>query len=65
MYSLDGNYISMGRKKERHTTQSSKKSQTRKAHPGHKDRLEKKWLKPGILLIGVFLRRRKATYLGS
>ena len=45
----------MGRKKKRHTTQSSKKSQTRKAHLEHKDRQEKKWLKPEILLIGVFI----------
>ena len=52
---MDGDRIPMGRKKERHTTQSSKRSQTRKAHLEDKDRLGKKVLKPEILLIGVFI----------
>ena len=45
----------MGRTKGKHTTQSYKKVQTREVLPADKDRLDKKWLKPEVLLIGVFI----------
>ena len=45
----------MGRKKKKHTVESSKKDPARKNHLGDRDRLVKKVLKPEILLIGVFI----------
>jgi len=45
----------MGRKKKKHTTRSSKRSQPRKIPLGDRDRHRLKVPKPEVLLIGVFI----------
>ncbi|MBW1855503.1 MAG: tetratricopeptide repeat protein [Deltaproteobacteria bacterium] len=45
----------MGRKKKKHTAESSKKDQAKKTHLRNSDRLRLKVIKPEILLIVVFI----------